>query len=137
MIEDIKLSVIEAARIKLPEIPDEHFHKDPPTGRYDRECLYLSFKEKARSKKQYFGSVSYDYFFEVVVENKESDKAALLRTNNIDELFYEWENIPYYHFDNGRKYPRNGYLVVKKFRAIENAKDREKNRIRAELVITF
>jgi hypothetical protein len=137
MIENIKRSIIENLKGKLPEIPAERFHPDPPTGQYKRECVSLTFKEKVATKKQFFGSTVYDYSFDVTLENKESADAVNSRTNSLDGIFYNNEKLPFYNFVGNAKHTRFGLLLVKSFRIVENAKDREKNRIRAEVVITF
>jgi len=136
-IEDIKRSLLLIAKDRLTSVEDKNFYPDPPTGKYLRPCFYLEFIDK-KATKGYFGSKLYDYAFNIILENKEASDAVKVRTDEIEELFIRNEMINYYYFANDKlKFKRNGYLTVKNFRVMEGGKEREKNRIKGELVITF
>jgi len=136
-IEDIKRSLLLIAKDRLSSVEDKNFYPDPPTGKYSRPCFYLEFIDK-KSAKSYFGSKLYDYAFNIILENKEASDAVKIRNNEIEDLFVINERISFYHFiDENIKYSREGHLTVKNFRIVEGGKERQKNRIRGELVITF
>jgi hypothetical protein len=137
MIEDIKRSLLLQAKDRLTSVPQESFYPDPPTGIYKRPCFYLEFIDK-KVTKGHFGSIIYDYAFNVTLENKEAKNATKIRTDEIEAVFIKNEQIDFYHFvDDSIKHRRTGYLTVKNFRVMEGGKEREKNRIKGELVITF
>jgi hypothetical protein len=137
MIEDIKRSLLIPAKERLTSVEDKDFYPNPPTGKYSRPCFYLEFVDK-KVTKGHFGSIIYDYAFNITLENKEAVNATKIRTDEIEAVFIKNEQIDFYHFVNDKlKTKRNGYLTVKSFRVMEGGKEREKNRIKGELVITF
>jgi hypothetical protein len=137
MIEDIKRSLLLIAQNRLMSVENKNYYPDPPTGKYTRPCFYLEFIDK-KYGKGYFGCKIFDYSFNIILENKEASDAVKIRTDELEGIYIKDEQIDYYHFVNDNfKFRRTGYLIVKNFRIMEGGKERQKNRIRGELVITF
>jgi hypothetical protein len=146
-IHDVKHSLIENLRIlnRLPDIDSEKLYPDPPEGDYERPLFYLSYKERVKSKKSTFGMIVWDYHFDAVIEVLEDDPNRATnedtveqKTIFIEKAFFEGEELDFWHFEKGVKYDRADLkLEVSKFRIEEGVRDRQKNRIKASLVISF
>lgn len=136
---DIKRSIIENARARLPGIDEDNFHPDPPTGEYLRPCFYPAFREKKKSKDSPFGAQVHEYSFDITVETLEEDAATqdydsvVFRTEMLEELFFGGEYLDFYQNGSARAMK----MKVKTFRLAEGGVDRAKNRIKAELIIAF
>jgi len=135
ILTDIKLSLIENIRARLPAI---NLFPDPPQGEYDRPVFHLAFLNRKRSKDTTFGMIVYDYAFEVAIEVLEDTPDDVAeKTELMEEVFVEGETFPFYHFVDTTKYLREGQMKVSKFIIQEGKKDRERNSIKADLIITF
>lgn len=135
---DLKLSLVENARARLPGY---NFHTDPPEGVYDRPYFALGFKVKKKSDDSYEGWTRYDYEFEVEIGSEQNEDSPQTATDEkfskMDSLFVENEQLSYWHFIGKAKYLREGKITVKKFNIQEGKKDREKDTIKAILIVTF
>ena len=135
-LNDIKKSIVENLKVKLPSIV--HRFADPPQGTYERPCIYIDYRDKKISfEDSFFGMLKDAYTIGITIENRsdETYNAVETRSGQIDSLFYENEEITVYKFIGNKKLERYATLRVKQYRIVEGGKDREKNKIRADLIV--
>lgn len=134
---DIKKSLLETVKTRIKDIPKESFFEDPPQGKYDRPCGYLAFKDKKQSKGGMIGTILYDYFFDFIVEVLESETDNSDKVRAVETAFVQGETLSFWHWIGNVRHTREGRIEVKSFSISEGKKDREKNSIRGELIVTF
>jgi hypothetical protein len=136
---DLKLSITENVKARLPS--SYKFHTDPPEGTFERPYFALAFKVKQPSKDSYIGMPLNDYEFEAEIGVEQSEDNPQTATDEkfskVDNLFVENEELSYWHFSGKAKYLREGRIKVKKFNIQEGKKDREKDTIKATLIVTY
>jgi hypothetical protein len=138
IIQDLKSTLIDTAKTRLTDIPNANFHVDLIKGEHERPFCEIIFNQRVKVSKGFLGTVLYDYAFTVTIGNKVDDDDPIeTRSRQIETLFSEGETINFSHFDEQKKFSRVGLIRVKTFKVQEGGKDRQGNKIKAELVVTF
>lgn len=138
IIQDLKATLIDTAKIRLTDIPKANFHLDLIKGEYERPFFEIIFNQRVKASKGFLGTVLYDYAFTITIGNKVDDDDPIeTRSRQIETLFSEGETINFSHFDEQKKFSRVGLIRVITFKVQEGGKDRQGNKIKAELVVRF
>ena len=142
MIDDINKSLLEPVKIRLPDIPAAAFYSDRPPSAHDRPCCWIAFLARKLSKVPAFGSVRYDYVFEVTVEAPETDLQpsgteldTQLKRRLVEVAFIQDEYIQFYTYPG--KHVAEGLIQVVSFVLQESKQDYAKNTIKGELTVRF
>lgn len=114
-------------------------HPQSPIRHAQHETYFeLVFRDRVLAPERVIGTILHDYFFDVFIGNKADDTDPIeTRIEHIEDLFTPGENLTYYHFVKTAKTERVGMLKIKSFKIQEGGKDRQKNRVKGELVATF
>ena len=144
VLTDVKKSLMVHIKDRLPSkeleggriftIADEDCYTDPPKGEYNRPCVYLTFVQR-RDRSLLSGTQHFDYMFTVTYEDLLDDE--VLRSH-LDGLFRRNEPLEFWYFDDEDDQTTTGdTMLVRTWTITENKTDREKNRLKGELTLTF